>query len=484
MSFRINTNVNAINALNNLTQTGIEYSKSVNRLSTGLRINSAADDPAGLIISENLRAQISSIDQAVRNVQDAQSYTKTAEAALNEVNSLLRDARTLAVASGNQGVLDNTSLQANQDQIRSIIDSINRIAGQTQFGGKKILDGSAGVNASVTDPTKLAGINFNGTFGGFAINSSGVVSVALITAATQASTTLTVNYGATTSIVSAASLVLNGTTITTDGTESLQQVVNKINQASATTGVTAQAVTANGSSVVQLNQVKFGSQYSITLYDSAGVIASSSSVTATAQDAAVSVTVVTANGAQTVAFTGGRNTGDNGLRLTDSYGNALLLTEAGNATLTSSDAAVAQVTAGSASFQIGANKGNSTSLALANLASTNLGTTAIAGQSFSSIDITTASGATNALDVIDAAVTQVSKIRSDIGSFERNTLESNYRSLNVAKDNLTATESQIRDLDVASEITNFTKLQILQQSGLSVLAQANAAPQSILQLLR
>lgn len=484
MSFRINTNTEALNALRNLSSTGVQFGRSVTRLSTGLRISDASDDPAGLIISENLRAQIGGLDQAIRNAQDATSFSKTAEAALDEVNQLLRDARSLAVASGNTGVLDTTSLQANQNQIASIVDSINRIASQTAFGGKKLLDGSSGVTANVTDTAKVAGINLSGTFGGYSIQTNGVVSVASIQSATKAATTLSVNYTSLSSVVSAATLVLNGTSISTDGTETLQGVINKINQKSGSTGVTADAITANGSTVVQLNQTNYGNNFSISFFDKTGILNGTSSVTATAANAAASVTVYTSNGATTVAFTGGRAATDSGLRLTDTYGNTLLLTENGNSVLTSTAVAVAQITAGSASFQIGANANQTTSLSLANMTASQLGTTAVAGLNISNIDVTTASGANNAINVIDAAISQVSKLRADLGSFQRNNLQSNIRALGVAKENLTGTESQIRDLDVANEITNFTKLQILQQSGLAVLAQANTAPQNVLQLLR
>jgi len=484
VGFRINTNIQALNALRNLGRVESDFGKSVTRLSTGLRITDASDDPAGLIISENLRAQISGIDQAVRNAQDATSFAKTAEGALDEVNRLLRDARALAVASGNTAVLDTTSLQANQNQIQSIIDSVNRIAGQTQFGGKKLLDGSSGLSANVTDTAKLAGITLSGTFAGYAVSSNGTVSAAIIQSATKATTTLSVNYTSLSSVLSAATFVLNGVSISTDGTETLQAVINRVNQKSGQTGVTADAITANGSTVVQLNQVNYGNNFSISFSDTKDVLNATDSVTATAANAAVSVTVYTANGAQTVAFTGGRSSGESGLRLTDTYGNVLLLTEGGNNTLTTTAAAVANVTAGSATFQIGGNAGQTTSLSLANIAAAQLGTTAVANLNMSSIDVTTSSGAANAIQVIDAAISQISKTRADIGSFQRNNIESSVRSLGVAKENLTATESQIRDLDVASEITNFTKLQILQQSGLSVLAQANASPQSVLQLLR
>src|SRR5688572_20290460 len=128
MSFRVNTNVSAMNALRNVASSSMDFSKSITRLSTGLRISSAADDPAGLISSENFRAQMSGIDQAVRNSQDAINFAKTAEGALDEVNRLLRDARSLSVAAGNAGTLSDEQNQANQAQLNSIVQSITRIS--------------------------------------------------------------------------------------------------------------------------------------------------------------------------------------------------------------------------------------------------------------------------------------------------------------------------------------------------------------------
>jgi flagellin len=144
MSFRVNNNITAMNALRNLSANNVEFSKSINRLSTGLRINSAADDPAGLIVSENFRAQIGGLEQALRNNQDAVNYAKTAEGALDEVSRLLRDARALAVGAANSGTMSASQIQANQNQLQSIANSITRISSMTQFGTKKILDGSSG----------------------------------------------------------------------------------------------------------------------------------------------------------------------------------------------------------------------------------------------------------------------------------------------------------------------------------------------------
>jgi flagellin len=188
-------------------------------------------------------------------------------------------------------------------------------------------------------------------------------------------------------------------------------------------------------------------------------------------------------GTATALFTSSQG-GNDGLTLSDADGNSIKLTAAGNVTASVQNATIGQVTVGNSQFQIGANSGQTTSLSLGNFAASQLGGGVVSGLNLSNLDITTASGASDALKVIDAAIDGVAKSRGQIGSFQRNILESNIRSLGVAKENLAATESTIRDTDVATEMTNFTKLQILQQAGMSMLGQANAAPQSVLSLLR
>lgn len=479
MSFRVNTNLGSLNALRNLGNTAMEFSRSVTRLSTGLRITNAADDPAGLIISENFRAQIGGLEQAVQNNQDAINYAKTAEGALDEVSRLLRDARKLAVASGNVGALDDTAIQANQNQILSILSSIDRIATQTQFGNKKLLDGSAGIVSTVTDAVDFDHINIGGTFGGYSVNSSGTITVQITTAATRAAITGSVDLSANglNTILGAGTFVVNGMTFSTDGTETLQSLLARFNNASGTTGVT---FGFNGTNVT-MSHNSYGSNYRISFTDTAGLLNSAGNVTNTGSDAIATVTVTTQNGATSATFTGGRN-GNHGLKLTDNYGNSIVLTEAGNQT--GAAAAVGRIEAGSATFQIGANAGQTVSLSLANIMSSQLGGGVVSGQNLSTINLTSANGVNEALLIIDAAINQISSTRGSIGNFQRNVLESNVRSLNVTRENLVATESSIRDLDVASEMTNFTKLQILTQAGLAVLSQANQSPQAVLSLFR
>lgn len=475
MSFRINNNIAAMGALRNVNNSTDGLNKSINRLSTGLRINSAADDPAGLIASESFRTQISSLDQAVRNNQDAINYTKTAEGALDEVNTLLRDARSLAVSSANSGVLTAEQLRANQDQLASIASSITRIAGQTQFGTKKLLDGSSGVNAQVTDASKIGSVFINGQFGNSTIAANSVITVDSVTAATRASYSSTGDL--TSGTLAAGAFSVNGTTFSFAAGTSAAEVANAVNAASAQTGVSA---VVNGTAI-DFASTKFGSAAKIDLVDANGVISTAAGTTSSTAGTDASATV-SVGGATGVAFTGGLQ-GEDGLTLSDANGNRIRLTEAGNAT-TSTAAAVGQVTVGSAQFQIGANKGQTALLSLGNFAASQLGQGAVAGKSLANIDVTSTQGANDAMAVIDAAVSEVSAARGRIGNFQRNILESNVRSLGVAKENLSATESAIRDTDVAAEMSSYTKMQILQQAGLSVLGQANSAPNAVLNLIR
>lgn len=482
MSLRINTNIPAMTALRNLSLTDQETNIVTQRLSSGLRINSAADDPAGLIISEGMRSQIKGVDQAMRNSQDAVNMAKTAEAAMDEVQTLLRNIRGLAVHSANSAVIDSAQLQANQTQIRSVIDSINRIAEQTQWGNKKLLDGTAGVLANVTAPADVASIFVGGTFNGQAV-ANGPVTMQQVTSATRATITLGNSFASANAIVTTAgAFVINGYSFTTDGTETVGSLVSKINSMTQTTGVTANLTGAGPVSIV-LSAADFGSKFGVTFFDPNQIIHNATSASATGVDAVFNITMTTAAGVTSALFTGGMGPHDSGLKLTGADGNSLLLTQQGN-TGYAAPGTVGQITAGSVRFQIGANANQSVSYAMPTLFANRLGTGAVMGQDLSTVDVTTSAGAQNAIKIIDAAVTQLAQIRGDLGSFQSNFLESTVRSLSVAKENLTASESQIRDADMAEEITNYTRLQILKQSGMSVLAQTNQAPQSVLSLLR
>jgi flagellin len=497
MSLRINTNMSALNALRNVERAADGFGRSIEKLASGLRINRSADDPAGLIRSEDLRAQIAGLEQAIANSQDATNLVKTAEGALEEVHNLLRSMRQLAVASGNTGTNDQTALQANQNQIRSAIDSINRIAAQTQFGTKKLLDGTAGLSAVVTDARRIGGMFFGGSVVGtdsatgtivreYALG-SGVITIDVTTAAERAVVNGTRAYtGAGAIIQTSGTVVINGVSFSVQaGTTTLQSFVDQINSQSSVTGVVAELFVDNGDTFVRLRSTEYGANFSVNLNDQQEILLDgATSASATGVNAEARVTLSTIDGGEVfVTFTGGVSRGDSGLRLTDAKGNVILLNEAGNDDAIN-DAVVGRTTTGQLQFQIGANAGQVARFSINNMRSDQLGTGVVAGKSLADIDVTKTGGAEEALKIIDAAIQQVSKLRGDMGAFQKNILESNMRSLSVAKENLTATESAIRDTNFAEEISRFTKFQILQQAGMSVLGQANFAPQAVLQLIR
>ena len=456
---------------------------TIGRLSSGLRITNAADDPAGLIISEGMRAQLKGIDQAVRNSQDAVNMAKTAEAALEEVQLLMRNIRGLAVHAANTAVVDATTLQANQTQIRSTIQSINRIAEQTQFGKKKLLDGTSGTLANVTATNHVSSIHLGGTFAGSGVV-TGPITIARVTQGTRATTALANTYANSNSVVSTTgSFVINGYSFTSSGNETVQSLVTKINAMSQVTGVTAE-FTGAGPVSVTLTQNNYGAQHAISFFDPSNILHNAASASSTGIDAVYNVTVTTAAGVTTVPFTGGRGPQESGLRLTDNYGNSINMTESGNTNVGGTATLVGQVTAGTVRFQIGANADQSVQFSMPTVFANRLGTGAVAGLTLADIDVTTQTGAQNAIRVIDGAINQLALMRGELGTFQRNFLESTVRSLGIAQENLTASESQIRDANMAEEITNMTRQQILQQSGMSVLAQANQLPQGILGLLR
>lgn len=492
MSLRINNNITALDALRNLNATNDSMSSSITRLSTGLRIVSAADDPSGLVLSENMRAQIKGMTQASANTQNAINMTKTADGAMNEVQTMLSDMRALAVESANSAVVDSTQLAANQNEITSTLSSIQRVATTTQWGSKKLLDGTAGVTSNITDLDDVSSAYLGSTFNDMTV-ASGPLTVQVTSKAAQASLTTNKTFSSAASVPTAGSFVINGTTFTANGTtDSLSSLATEINAQTSNTGVTASVVTSGSTSQIKLTSTQYGSAYKVDLVDTSGVLSSTPNPTDTVAGAdaiaSVTATVLDKNGNKvttTNTFTGGKGDNGNGLSLTDDNNNRIMLTSAGNdgSSLTT-PMTVGAVTTGSVQFQIGANAGQAVTFAMPNIQTTNLGTDAVSGMSLADLDVTTTAGANKAIEILDAAITQLSSMRGDLGSFQKNVLETNDSTLTVANENVTAAESTVRDADLAGEMTNYTKYQILQQSGTAMLAQANQIPNQVLKLLQ
>ena len=494
MGLYINTNVTAMDALRNLSNVSDAVAGSIQKLSSGMSINSAADNPAGLIISQSLQAQIGGLNQAMANSQDANNLIKTADGALSEVNSLLDTVRQLAVHAANTGVNDNVAVQADQTQITSALGSIERIAENTQFGNKYLLNGSSGITGSVIDTTDLGGISFGGTFNNLATQ-SGTVSMKITQAAVRAIVSGSVTYASINSSLSLANgtttgtggtVVINGQSISVTASDTVQTLVNDINNLASTTGVSAQFSSGNGSGSIVLTQQNYGSNFSVTENESNALITGSSG-SAKGTNAVVSVSAYAlVNGTSVLTsalFTGGIGVGDSGLKVTDANGNSLLLTEAALNDASGSSIAVGQITSGSLQFQVGANAGQTVFASLGNIRTTQLGNTVISGQNLAMVDVTTAQGANNAIQITDNAIQQVSQLRANLGAFEAETLNPTIQYLGVGAENLSASNSQIADTNVAAEVVNLTKNQIIEQAATSVLAQANTEPQNVLKLI-
>jgi flagellin len=475
---RINTNVDSLVALNNLSRSNQQLGVSLTRLSTGVRVNSGKDDPAGLISGEFLRSEIGAIRTAIGNNNRANAVLSTTDSALSEVGNLLTGIRGILTTSANKGVLSQDELNANQAAIDSAISSVNRIANATQFGGRKLLDGSLGFQLSGVGRTDVAGATFTDVqvnLANFNANGNAItVNATLTTAATQASVALA---QATATTDSTIEVIGNGGSATVK-VGSGQSVLDAINSVSDVTGIIA-----TGSSTVYLNSNNFGSDAFVTVNNVSGGLISGLTTNAKGTDVAGSI-----NGQ---AFSG------KGL-------NAVLKTANLDLSLTFGQSVAANTTtsftiqSGGAKFQLGIelNSANQINVGLDSFSAASLGNVFVdsAGARQDRTVASLATGGQNALTattdrsaiavkIVENAISQVTTTRSRIGSIQNNTIETNLRSLQVSQENLSSARSQIVDTDFAEETANLTRLQILVQAGTSSLAIANSRPQSVLSLL-
>jgi len=468
MSLRINLNSAALQSSRVLRSNDDMVTRSIERLSSGYKINRAADNPAGLAISEALRAQIGGLKQAISNTQDAVNMVKTAEGALTEVHSLLRSMRDLAVHALNTGAVDATQLAADQAQIRSAIEALNRIADTTAFGGRKLLDGTAGVQAQVT-----SGLT-NGQFiSGTTATKSGTYTITINTAATQRTV-----VGANAYTAANGAIIINNVSVALTATDTAATAVAKINLVSGQTGVTA----SQSNNIITLTSVAYGSGAKIDISYSGGVTRDNFFGGAPTVTAGVDVVASFTGGSVNASNITGNGRTWTGPANSDLAGAVFYLNGAATSTLQ------VTVTQGSLQFQVGSEVGQTAAVNVTGTAANKLGVGATgletSAQTVADIDVTTTAGARDAVRLIDQAIKQVSTVRGDLGAVQKNVFESAINSLSIAVENIMASESSIRDTDIAAEISEFTKAQILMNSSIAMLAQANQAPQALLQLLR
>ena len=483
MGLSIVNNVSSLTAQNNMSKSSGALSKSLERLSSGLKINRGADGPAALVISEQQRAQISGLRAAQDNTNKAVAMVQTGEGALNEINRLLGKVRTLALDSANVGVNDNTALAANQSEISNALTTITNIANTTQFGSKKLLDGSRALTSS--DNNTLATVKLSGT------KASGSYTVDAISAAERAKSTVAAAAVDANDFTAndTETVNINGVDISfvhTSGDEAqtLSDAATAINAVKDKTGVEAVVDSANK---LQLHSTNFGSGTQFTATVKSISAANSSALTgATGSNQALTVTdgvdiVGNING---VAATGvGATLSTTGMRVTFGASAAdVTLSDNTDTAVTVSDANVLQ-------FQIGANAGQTANVGMDDMKANALGT-GVSNRvtDLASIDVNKLAVdrtlSSDIVNVIDSAINEVSTLRGTLGAFQANTLESNSNNLRATMENTVASESTVRDTDFAEEMAMFTKNQVMMQAGQTVLGNANQLPQMVAALLR
>src|SRR5436190_2172773 len=386
---RINTNVSSLIAQRGLSKSQSNLDGTLQRLSSGLRINRGADDPAGLIASEGLRSEISGINQAVDNSSRASNVISTAEGALQEVASLLLNVKSLVIQAANEGALSPDEIAANQLQVDSAVESITRISNTTTFAGLHLINGSLDYITSGVDSTAIQAIHIQQA--NFGTNPTIPVEINVIASARTADLQFR-----TSAVASTVTIELTGN----DGIEALT-VGDGLNLKLNTSGLDVE---------LKLDEQFGQGQTSFAVTGGGALFQLGAQVTSNQQ---VNV------GIQSVAAT---KLGDNDVGFLNEI-----------------------VTGGGSSLV----SGNTRTASL----------------------------------IIERAIRQVAVLRGRLGAFEKNTLQTNINSLGVALENVTSSESSIRDADFAAETAALTRAQILTQAGTSVLSTANSTPQSVLSLL-
>jgi len=483
MALRINHNIAALNGHRNLVQNDHELTRSLEKLSSGLKINRAADGPASLIISEQMRAQIKGLNQAVDNSETAIGMVQTTEAALVEVSNLLVGMRQLAIHAANEGANDKNMLEADYLELKNGVETIDRITKNAQFGVRKLLDGSTAANG-VGIGVGLEFIGATPETKGSPISGYEVRVQRLGTQAkkkgTVALTQEMVDKGEEITIVEGGKTV----SFTSSKGDSVSQAIGKLNNEIKQIGLDLDFhVDKDG--MIELSHKQFGSKHTFAASSStAGVISVESRKMDEAergQDILGTIGGDIASG-DGITLTGAQGTKVQGLRVRYT-GNVITAADAGEGSEMAGRVAVYQ---NSPIFQIGGNVGQTVAVSLVNTNTSVLSrgvTNESQFRSLRDVDLRTAVGAVDTQRLVDRAINEVNSTRAELGAFQKNSLESNLRQLRINVEELTSAESVIRDADMAEEITQHTRNSIMVQSATAMLAQANQSPKSVLALL-
>ncbi|MEE9294034.1 MAG: flagellin [Phycisphaerae bacterium] len=478
---RINTNISALTALAQLRRNNLDLNTRLERLSTGLRINRGKDDPAGLIASEALRAEMRGISQAITNSERVINVISTGEGALNEVSALLLDLRSLLLSSANEGALTSEEIEANQLEVDSLLQSIDRIAQTTSFGGKKLLNGALGYTLSSVDANAVASVE---TFSARVPEGGTTNIVVQVTGSAQTAELTYAEPVAGTGLASAVTFELAGfggvEILSFASGTSISDVVNSINALQATTGVSAALSVAatGGFNGILLDSLEYGSKQFVSVKALSGTAFIATSIGNTSID----------NGQDVTALINGQLANADGLRVnvrTAGLDTRLFLTSQFATAVSSS---TYQITGGGALFQITpeVTATGQVSIGFGSTTTGNLGNAVIGFLN------SLRSGGANEIAqgnflaaerILREAINQIASQRGRLGGLQKNQIETNINSQQVQLENVTSSESIIRDADMAFEITRLTRAQILIQANQLTLQIANQQPQAVLQLL-
>ena len=499
MSLRINHNTAAINSWRNLQATDKAMSDTLEKLSSGYKINRAADGPANLVISEQMRAQIKSMEQATNNSEMAISMVQTAEASMNEVNNILVSMRQLALHASNEGANDDRMLAADQAEIDNSLRTLDQISKQAQFGSRTLLDGSNGISGvAVGEGVKFIQADVmtqSSPADGYAIDVTEVATKARLEGS-RAITDDEINAGGIQMTIHEGGKAL---TYFSKVGETMQTILRNMQQAAEENGLMVDVgVTEDGRFFAEHKE--YGSEPSFQAICSvAGLLTDEENVLQEAiqgrdLQGTIGGEMAHGEGQYLTAAKGTRAEGtvikyEGGLKTTpqtDDNGQPIL-DEAGKPIPPKETLEGSVYVANNAlNFQVGPGQGQTASINLPNV-NTHIMAQRVENdsgfQSMADLDVTTYQGAQDALKLIDQAIYEVSSARGNLGAFQKNTLESNLNNLRYATENMISAESVIRDTDMASEMSEFTKQQILLASGTAMLGQANQTPKAVLSLL-
>ena len=473
---KINRNMSAVRANKQLLGTENRLSKSMKRLSSGYKINSAEDNPAGMAISNKMKAQIEALDQAKSNSSDAQNVMKIADGALGEVSSMLQRIRELAVQGASDTYSENDK-KALQSEIDELTKEVDRISGDTEYNTKSLLDGSSDTRVYVRQKDangNMTQVNSYITRINFSDNvSSDKYDLTVNSLATQATGSLA---SATKPDVE-GTISINGVSVAVKADMTQDEYIQELQKAAITAGTMMQV---NGDNISFLSN-EYGSDSTVNITLSSSLKALAGAEYENADDGSGNMQLKS-NGKDAVV-TGGENLSDKTIRADGNrvyvVGNSgfsmdFLLSSDMDMTAGSRDLQIDISDIGNMAVQIGANEGQEMKIRIPEVSSETL--------YLDTVDVTVKGGADKAMSTLDDAIEYVSGVRSRIGAFQ-NRLESAESSLSETSENMTGAYSNIMDTDMATEMTEYAAQNILDQAGISVLSQANDLPQQVLSLL-